>query len=210
MANCAATMHDQGRVAEAEALQRQVLEIQKRVSGPEHLETLHSMGNLAATMREQVRAAEAEALLQQVLEIQKRVLGLERPETLRSMGNQAAAISDQGRAAEAEALNQQVLEIWRRVSGLEYPDTLIALHNLALTLGAQGKTRDALTLMLSCYNSLMEKCGVDHSYTKKAYVDLSILHSGDPWQLMPAGSVMLIRGCSHKMSFMASREAVAR
>jgi hypothetical protein len=65
------------------------MEIQKRVLGEEHLDTLESMGSLAITYGKQGRWKEAEELEVQVVETRKRVLGEEHLHTLRSIANLA-------------------------------------------------------------------------------------------------------------------------
>ena len=47
MNNLATEIHNQGRWEEAEKLSREVLDIQRRVLGSEHPETLKSMHNVA-------------------------------------------------------------------------------------------------------------------------------------------------------------------
>jgi tetratricopeptide (TPR) repeat protein len=54
-----------------------ILEIRRRVLGPEHPHTLASMGDLAKCFAGQGRYAEAEKLLRETREIQRRVLGPE-------------------------------------------------------------------------------------------------------------------------------------
>ena len=81
MGNFASTYLNQGRWAEAEQLQVQVLETRKRVLGEEHPDLLASMGNLASTYWNQGRLKEAEQLEVQVSETRKRVLGEEHPDT---------------------------------------------------------------------------------------------------------------------------------
>ena len=51
MFNLASTYRNQGRWAEAEKLDVQVMETRKTVLGPEHPDTLTSMANLASTYR---------------------------------------------------------------------------------------------------------------------------------------------------------------
>jgi hypothetical protein len=54
--------HDEGRYAEAEKLDRETLDIRRRVLGPEHPVTLTSMNNLAIVLADEGRYAEAEKL----------------------------------------------------------------------------------------------------------------------------------------------------
>jgi nucleoside phosphorylase/tetratricopeptide (TPR) repeat protein len=78
-----------GRFHEAEALYKQLLEIDQHRNGPEHPDTLTSMANLASTYRKQGRWHEAEKLDVEVLEMRKALLGAEHPGTLTSMANLA-------------------------------------------------------------------------------------------------------------------------
>ena len=60
--NLALTYSQQGKHAEAEALQVAVLAVRKRVLGEEHPNTLTSANNLASTYSQQGKHAEAETL----------------------------------------------------------------------------------------------------------------------------------------------------
>ena len=119
----------------------QALEIQRRVLGPEHPDTLYSMNNLAIVYYYQGKYAQAEALDSQTLEIRRRVLGPEHPDTLNSMNILATVYDDEGKYAQAEALFSQTLEIQRRVLGPEHPDTLTSMNNLAVGLLHAGQVR---------------------------------------------------------------------
>ena len=67
MNNLASEIHNQARYAEAERLHREVLEIQHRVLGPAHPDTLKGMQGLANAMWGQGRYAEAARLYGQRL-----------------------------------------------------------------------------------------------------------------------------------------------
>jgi len=77
MSRLGRTAQLQGKFADAEALYSQTLEIQRRVLGPEHPDTLLSMMNLANVYGYQGKYAQDQALHSQTLEIQRRVLGPE-------------------------------------------------------------------------------------------------------------------------------------
>jgi hypothetical protein len=62
----------------------QVMETSKRVLGPEHPDTLTSMGNLAFTWKGQGRDKEAIVLMKQCVWLRERVLGPDHPFTLSS------------------------------------------------------------------------------------------------------------------------------
>src|SRR5271165_5125741 len=91
MTNPAIVYAEQGKFGQAEPLFRQVVDIQRRGSGPEHPDTLESMSNLAGFRRDTGKYAQAEALCSETLEIRRRVLGPEDRSTLLSMYWQADA-----------------------------------------------------------------------------------------------------------------------
>ena len=62
------TYAGQGKYAKAEALNNQILDIRRRVSGPEHPETLKVLNNLANVYLYQGKSAEAVTLIEQVLD----------------------------------------------------------------------------------------------------------------------------------------------
>ncbi|GIC93461.1 uncharacterized protein Aud_009949 [Aspergillus udagawae] len=132
-----------GQWDDAEVAFTQVLEMRKRVLGPDHPSTLASMAALASTYWGQGRWNEAEKLEVQVIETSKTVLGAEHPDTLISMMNLASTYSNQGRWNEAEKLKVQVIETSKTVLGAKHPDTLISMANLASTYWDQGRWNEA-------------------------------------------------------------------
>jgi non-specific serine/threonine protein kinase/serine/threonine-protein kinase len=126
------------KYALAEELNARALEIKRRVLGPEHPDTLKSMGNLANVYTYEGKDAQAEELFNQTLEIQKRVLGPEHPDTLRTMANLAGVYAHEGKYAQAEGLFEQTLEIFKRVLGPEHPVTAQILYSLAGVAARRG------------------------------------------------------------------------
>jgi len=123
--------YDEGRWAEAEELEVQVMETRKTKLGADHPSTLTSMANLASTYRSQGRWSEAEELEVQVMETRKTKLGADHPDTLTSMHNLALTWKDQARHSDALALMSNCAEARRRVLGEEHPDTQSSLAMLA-------------------------------------------------------------------------------
>jgi tetratricopeptide (TPR) repeat protein len=135
MSNLAVVFLDEGKYAQAEALNVQVLETRRRLLSEEHPNTLQTMLILAATYYREGKYAQAEALNAQALEIQRRMLGEEHPDTLVSVHNLAVLYRRQGKYAQAEPLELKVLEIRRRVLGPQHPattDTMASLSELWL------------------------------------------------------------------------------
>ncbi len=56
------TLYQEGKYGESEKLLRETLDLQKRVLGPDHVETLQSMSDLGWTLGEEGRYAEAEKM----------------------------------------------------------------------------------------------------------------------------------------------------
>jgi len=142
-----------GRYFESEEPLIQVMEKRKRMLGPEHPDTLASIGNLASTYWNQGRWKEAEELEVQVMEMRKRALGPEHPDTLTIMGNLASTYTNQGRWKEAEDLQVQVMKTGKRVLGSEHPGTLTIMGNLALTYTNQGRWKEAEDLEVQVMES---------------------------------------------------------
>jgi hypothetical protein len=128
--NLASYLASQGKYADAERIEREVLGVRKRVLGAEHPSTLASANNLAASLEGQGKYAEAERIWREVLGVLKRVLGAEHPDTLRSASSLAMSLSGQGQHAEAERMLHATLASLQRVLGPAHPSTLHIAGNL--------------------------------------------------------------------------------
>ncbi len=82
--NLAASLSRQGKYADAERIEREVLGVQKRVLGAEHPDTLTSACNLATSLSDQGKHVEAELMLHATLSSCQRVLGPAHPNTLKN------------------------------------------------------------------------------------------------------------------------------
>lgn len=157
----------QGRLEEAEELNKEVLEAIKSVLGEEHLETLYAMDELACIYSCQGQLKQAESLQKQVLETRKRVLGAEHPGTLAAMSNLGFTYLSQGKLREAEDLHNHVFETSKRVLGAEHPDTLDGMEILALTWESQGQLDRAKELMHECFLLHQDVPGPDYPRTQE-------------------------------------------
>jgi eukaryotic-like serine/threonine-protein kinase len=124
----------EGRYAEAEKLERQVLEIRQRTLGPEHTDTLVSKYNLVTMLFGEGHFPEAEKLIRETLEAQIRVLGPENGDTLASKAELAAILDKEGRYQDAEKMAQQALDVQIRVLGPGHPDSLGTLQVLGIAM----------------------------------------------------------------------------
>ena len=133
------TQHDlawallqQGRVNEAESIERTLLETQRRVLGPEHPDTLATAEELAFTVCDEGKGhcTEGIQLTRDVLQKQKRILGPDAFYTLVTMDNLAIMLANDGRLDEAIKLQQESLDRYLRVFGPENKGTVNAMLNL--------------------------------------------------------------------------------
>jgi len=131
------TMHDlawsllqQGRIPDAENLERNLVATQERVFGENDPDTMASISELAFTLCQEGKCAEGVKLGSDVLEREKRILGPEAHATLITMDNQAIMLAETGRPAEAEKLQREALALQLKVDGAESLSTIHGMLNL--------------------------------------------------------------------------------
>ena len=129
--NVAWYMWRKGNITEAVDLSERAMRIRKKILGPEHKETLRSMGMAGLAYSLGGRWKEAEELEVQVMETRKRVLGEEHPDTLSSMNNLAFTWKMQGRNVKAIGLMGECVHLRTRVLGAKHPHTLSSSSALA-------------------------------------------------------------------------------
>jgi tetratricopeptide (TPR) repeat protein len=154
-----------GNIADAEKLAVKAMKARRKILGPEHKDTLSSMGMAGLAYHIGGQWKEAEELEVQVMETRKRVLGEEHPGTLISMGNLSSMYRYQGRLKEAEELEVQVIETFRRVLGEEHPGTLKSMGNLASTYRNQGRWKEAEELEVQVIETKERVLGEEHPGT---------------------------------------------
>ena len=134
---------DLGLNSRAQPLVEQALDIQRRVLGPEHRDTLSSMRLLASVLRSRQHYDDAEKLIRQTLATERRVLGAEDPETLSSMNALATTLGEEGHFSEQEKVERETLAVRRRILGSEHPATLSSMETLADALTNEGHYAEA-------------------------------------------------------------------
>ena len=134
--------------AEAETTGRELLDVQRRVLGPEHKDTLATMNNLANISESLGHFKEAEALLHEAVEGMRSVVGPEAPAMLATMNTLGNVYADEGRYADAAKLLEQTLEVQRRTLGPEHPYALESAFALADVYDSEGRYTEAEKLAL--------------------------------------------------------------
>ena len=94
----------QGKLAEAEPLCKQILEIFKITRGPEHPDVGVTSNNLAMLYKSQGKLKEAEPLYEQALKILTESLGAEHPDVVNLRVNYSELLRRAGKAAEADEM----------------------------------------------------------------------------------------------------------
>ncbi|KAF4215069.1 hypothetical protein CNMCM8980_008758 [Aspergillus fumigatiaffinis] len=186
-------LYRDGQWGEAEVAIIQVLDMTKRVLGPDHPSTLASMANLASTYNDQGRWNEAEKLGMQVMETSRTVLGAEHPDTLTSMAILASTYWNQGRWNEAERLGMQVMETSKIVLGAEHPDTLTSIANLATTYWNQGRLSEAEKLEVQVMERRKAVLGAEHPDTLTSMANLA--HTWKSQRRLPDALALLEACC---------------
>jgi len=148
--------------------------------GPDHPDTLRSMGNLAGSYDALGRQAEALKLREETLALTKAKLGPDHPDTLGSMNNLAISYAALGRHAEALKLREETLALYKAKLGPDHPDTLRSMSQLAMSYTALGRHEEALKLYEETLALRKAKLGPDHPDTLWSMYQLasSYLDSG--------------------------------
>ncbi|HXJ58398.1 MAG TPA: tetratricopeptide repeat protein, partial [Verrucomicrobiae bacterium] len=150
---------------EALKLREEVLTLRRKVSGPEHPETLSAMQNLAISY-DANRWDEALKLREELLPLSRKVNGREHPNTLWAMRNLANSYAAANRPDEALKLREEVLALRRKVLGPEHPDTLDSLLKLAETYQVEGRYAEAEPL----YREYLQSLTTRYSSTNETVV----------------------------------------
>jgi non-specific serine/threonine protein kinase/serine/threonine-protein kinase len=165
MYTMAETYQGLGLESRAQPLLERALQIQRRLLGHEHPDTLRSMGTLAAVLAYEGHYVEAEKLQRETLEIRRRVLGPDHPDTLESRNLLAATLEYGGHLVEAEKLERETLDIRRRVLGSENEDTLASMSLLAYTLAGEGRFTESEKLFRETIDIQRRVLGPEHPDT---------------------------------------------
>ncbi|KFY18110.1 hypothetical protein V492_00135 [Pseudogymnoascus sp. VKM F-4246] len=155
----------QGKYAQAEALQRQALQLQETVLGKDHPYTLTNMSYVAESLRQQGKYAQAEALQRQTLQLQETVLGKDHLDTLISMASITLTLRQQGKYIEADAMQRQTLQLQETVLGKDHPHTLFSMAGIALTLHQQDKYAETEAMQRQTLQLQETVLGKDHPDT---------------------------------------------
>jgi serine/threonine protein kinase/tetratricopeptide (TPR) repeat protein len=151
------------------------LEIQRRVLGDEHPDTLQTTHDLAVLLTFQDKWAEAERLARKLLEIRQRVQGNEHLETLTAMSDLGWVLTIQRKFAEAEPLARKALDVTRRLLGDGDISTVERMERLAGLHLFKSEPDEAEPLLLAALEIRRRVSGEEHPRTLEDMHELAWL-----------------------------------
>ncbi len=166
------TFLELGLYEEAEAELERAVDVQGRVLGKNHPDTLEAVNAMGRLWYKKGRYEEAEAVHREVLALQEASLGEEDPVTLWTTYNLAKALDRQGKWNEAERLYRRVLSTRTRLLGAEHPHTLVSVNSLCLLLSHVGKLAEAERLQRANMNKLRRILGPENPNTLNSMANL--------------------------------------
>jgi non-specific serine/threonine protein kinase/serine/threonine-protein kinase len=138
------------------------LDLRERVLGPDHPETIDSLGTLANFQAETGDATKARELAERLVASLRRTQGDESSDTLRGQNLLARVLVAQGKPAEAEALARRTVEAQTRLLGEQHPLTLSTVNTLAGALWFQGKLGELEPMMQKTLEIKTRLLGPEH------------------------------------------------
>jgi serine/threonine protein kinase/Tfp pilus assembly protein PilF len=171
MSELALIYFDQGRLPEAETLQR---ELRDRAASrlPESDELpLRAAVDLGQTLMREGRLTEADPLLMHALDVARNAWGADAQITLDVMAMLGQLRLAQGKLDETETISRQILAARLRTLSPDHPDTLDAMSDLGGTLETVGKLAEAEPILRDAATRARRVFGESHLRT------LSILNN---------------------------------
>ena len=164
---------DASDVHQAILLAAAVLPDCQRLLGPDHNETLISIGNFAEACISAGRVHEAITLFDRNVTNYERICGANHSDTLTARENLAEAYGEAGRLHEAITLHENNLTARENLLGADHPDTLITRHNLAEAYESVGRLREAIPLLEKSATDNERVHGSNHPTTFAARICLA-------------------------------------
>jgi tetratricopeptide (TPR) repeat protein len=163
----------------AEQHLEQALQVQRKLLGEEHPDTLRTMHRIIRLYAFQSRYKEAEPLAVKVLETRRRVLGEEHEDTLISMFDLAWMYRALGRYEEAEPLHTKNLQMTRRILDEEHPHTSVAMKGLGALYRLQGRFKEAEKLLTETVELELRVWGEGHPSTLDTMSHLALVYEDE-------------------------------
>lgn len=141
-----------------------MLEIQRRLCGQDHQETLETQVNLCDNYLSQRRCLDAETFIQDTLQKFRRLLGNHHQDTLSVESRLASCLNFQRRFEEAETIAKKILLIAEQTST---PSLVVAnaMVEHGIACHGQGRVSEALILQGRAVELSIRVYGLEHPTT---------------------------------------------
>lgn len=176
MVTLAGTLTGQGRLAEAEALNREALALSRTALGEQHILTGTIQNSLALLLDAQGRHAEAEPLHRAAIAIVRATAGeaaAALPTLLTGLGDN---LNGQARYRDAEPVYVDALRLAREVNGPRHPVVASALNSLAALKQRLGQFQEAQRLLDEAAAIDWAALGPDHPLVGRDLSNLAALY----------------------------------
>jgi tetratricopeptide (TPR) repeat protein len=124
--------------SEAEAMLRQVLDMDRKALPAQHPDIAISLSNLVAALTAQGKFAEAQPLADEAMEIRLKTLSPSHPKVAKSLTDLAFRLHNKGNLPEAFHECQRALDILRATLDPDHPEIARCLHEMANILKDDG------------------------------------------------------------------------
>jgi tetratricopeptide (TPR) repeat protein len=165
----------QHKLIEAEAMTRETLSLQRGRLGPEHPETLGTLGVLARTLMRQLRYAEATQTQLELVDLSRRVLGELHPSTASALTGLGVLYDRQNLYAAAVEAMREAQRIYVRSLGPDHPNTITTKRNIGTSLSMAYRLDEAEPIVRDVLATTRRVLGEEHPSTLRAWSDLNML-----------------------------------
>ncbi|NOY00223.1 MAG: tetratricopeptide repeat protein [Verrucomicrobia bacterium] len=150
---------------------KRAFELRKRELGPEHPDTLKSMGSLIGGYRGVWRTPEELALTEELVELKKRLFGTRHKSALSSQIQLAHSYLRTGRINDAVTLLEEAFRLLKETLGPEHPLTIGNMISLTDAYTTAGRYEDALVTGEECLRLQIKAHGFDsHKVNVRFYL----------------------------------------
>jgi CHAT domain-containing protein/tRNA A-37 threonylcarbamoyl transferase component Bud32 len=166
-------LYKKSRYADAARPMQQMLDIYRRILGPDHPYTALGANGCGHVLSAAGKYADAATFYREALRIRRRALGEDHPDTAVAYNNLATALDRQALFNESEPLFRKAVDVLRAAEGDDGVRVATATDNLALNLHRQGRDTEADPLYNEALRIRRTVLGEDHPDTALSYNNLA-------------------------------------
>ncbi|KKO98251.1 hypothetical protein THAR02_09648 [Trichoderma harzianum] len=161
---------------ESEIMAQRAYELNKRMRGDRHLDTIVSMERLASIYSQLGRLKEAEVMQIEIHRQRREILGGMNPYTIMSEVELALTYQRFGRCKRAEEIMVRALALLQEITGTTHHITVRNMANLVVTYHALGKYKEAEEMIMEVLTLQQNILGHKHLSTITTMGNISAIH----------------------------------